>query len=150
MCWMKFSKSIQGLKLKERLSFLRIITSIARYKFQLVFTSVFISYRIGALPLSGVILMLVIKKIILIIIVVAVVIIAARYLQRAGKGSVTDASTNYSLASNWPQLPAGFKLGNPTGLAIDANQHLVVFHRAERKWPLTAEMPERQLLQKRY
>lgn len=48
----------------------------------------------------------------------------------------------YEFVSNWPQLPAGFILGNPTGIGIDSSQNIFVFHRADRKWPITNIMPE--------
>lgn len=40
----------------------------------------------------------------------------------------------YELVNNWPQLPANCVLGNPTGIGIDSEQHIFVFHRAYRKW----------------
>jgi peptidylamidoglycolate lyase len=43
---------------------------------------------------------------------------------------------NYQRVEDWPQLPAGLLLGNPTGMAIDSAGHLLVFHRASKKWPL--------------
>jgi hypothetical protein len=41
---------------------------------------------------------------------------------------------NYRLLSDWPDLPDGFTLGNPTGIGIDSRQHIFIFHRADRKW----------------
>ncbi|MCW3090304.1 MAG: hypothetical protein JWP81_1373 [Ferruginibacter sp.] len=49
---------------------------------------------------------------------------------------------NYQLLRNWPNLPAGLKLGNPTGIGIDTNQHIFIFHRADRVWPLLGAMPK--------
>jgi peptidylamidoglycolate lyase len=40
----------------------------------------------------------------------------------------------YHLAPNWPQLPDGFILGQVTGIDIDSNGDVFVFHRAERIW----------------
>ncbi|MEO6729779.1 MAG: peptidyl-alpha-hydroxyglycine alpha-amidating lyase family protein [Ferruginibacter sp.] len=51
------------------------------------------------------------------------------------------AKTEYQLVKNWPQLPAGFKLGNPVGIGIDLDQNIFVFHRADRQWPLLGKMP---------
>src|SRR5690606_18335366 len=43
----------------------------------------------------------------------------------------------------WPVLPNGFKLGEPSGLAVDAaNGNVVVLHRAGREWPLLGPMPK--------
>ncbi len=41
---------------------------------------------------------------------------------------------NYELVRNWPLLNEGYKLGQPTGIGIDKNDHIFVFHRAGRKW----------------
>jgi peptidylamidoglycolate lyase len=43
---------------------------------------------------------------------------------------------NYRLVQGWPQLPGGFLLGNPSGIGIDTEQNVIVFHRASKKWPL--------------
>ena len=43
-------------------------------------------------------------------------------------------SDTYTLQNNWPKLPNGFKLGNPTGLGINSENNIVVFHRGSRKW----------------
>lgn len=48
----------------------------------------------------------------------------------------------YVLVKDWPQLPAGYKLGNPTGIGIDKDQNIIVFHRAGRSWPLISPMPQ--------
>lgn len=53
-----------------------------------------------------------------------------------------DSLRDYELVSNWPTLPAGFVLGNPTGIAVDTNQHIYVFHRADRTWPYIQSMPD--------
>lgn len=53
-----------------------------------------------------------------------------------------DSLGGYELVSNWPKLPTGFVLGNPTGICVDTNQHIYVFHRAGRAWPYIKSMPE--------
>lgn len=40
----------------------------------------------------------------------------------------------YTLVDNWPRLPDGFNMGNPTGIDIDTNQNIFVFCRAGRTW----------------
>lgn len=57
-------------------------------------------------------------------------------------GNGNDPFTRYELVKDWPQLPAGFVLGNPTGIGIDSNQNIFVFHRAYRKWPTDNVMPD--------
>ena len=59
---------------------------------------------------------------------------------KTGKGN--DPFTRYELVKDWPQLPSGFVLGNPTGIGIDSNQNIFVFHRAYRKWPANNIMPD--------
>jgi peptidylamidoglycolate lyase len=44
--------------------------------------------------------------------------------------------SHYQRQKDWPDLPAGLVLGNPTGMGIDSAGHLLVFHRASKKWPL--------------
>jgi peptidylamidoglycolate lyase len=61
-------------------------------------------------------------------------------LPKTGKGN--DPFTKYELVKDWLQLPAGFVLGNPTGIGIDSNQNIFVFHRAYRKWPANNVMPD--------
>ncbi|MFN8354215.1 MAG: peptidyl-alpha-hydroxyglycine alpha-amidating lyase family protein [Spirosomataceae bacterium] len=71
-------------------------------------------------------------------------LLALLYLiQPLKKGDTKPTSTYYELVENWPQLPANVKLGNPTGIGIDTNQHLVVFHRASQEWPLFGGLPNR-------
>lgn len=52
----------------------------------------------------------------------------------------------YILVENWPNLPEDLILGNPTGLGIDSENNLVVFHRASRVWQ--EPMPESKIQEK--
>lgn len=61
---------------------------------------------------------------------------------RQGKIAKTvNSLPAYQLVEDWPQLPPGYILGNPTGVGIDNNQNIYIFHRAGRKWPLIKSMP---------
>jgi peptidylamidoglycolate lyase len=40
----------------------------------------------------------------------------------------------YELVNDWPQLNKDFKLSQPTGIGIDKDDHIFVFHRTGRKW----------------
>ncbi|MBT5177296.1 MAG: hypothetical protein HOL93_12190 [Candidatus Marinimicrobia bacterium] len=40
----------------------------------------------------------------------------------------------YILVKEWPNLPDSLTLGNPTGLGMDPENNIVVFHRANRVW----------------
>lgn len=64
------------------------------------------------------------------------------YLLQPIKGNGYDTTTKYELVKNWPDLPKELRLGNPTGISIDTNQNIVVFHRAGREWPLFGSMPD--------
>jgi peptidylamidoglycolate lyase len=55
--------------------------------------------------------------------------------------SAVPADYSYQLVKDWPQLPKDYVLGNPTGIGIDTNQNIFVFHRAGRTWPLLGAMP---------
>ncbi len=70
----------------------------------------------------------------------SVFLTACKSFQR--EESVGPVEGNYHLVNNWPQLPKEFLLGNPTGLAIDSNQNIFIFHRAGREWPLIGPMPD--------
>jgi len=41
---------------------------------------------------------------------------------------------SYELVKDWPDLPEDYVLGMPTGLGIDSENNIVVFHRAGRPW----------------
>jgi len=40
----------------------------------------------------------------------------------------------YELVKDWPQLSLGYTLGQPTGIGINKNENILVFHRASRRW----------------
>lgn len=81
------------------------------------------------------------RKIFYLILSLAALLIIAYFFQPVKRGSGSDLATKYELVRDWPDLPADLELGNPTGLAIDTSQHIVVFHRAGREWPLFGAMP---------
>jgi len=49
---------------------------------------------------------------------------------------------SFKIVADWPHLPDHFVLGNPTGMDIDKDQNLVVFHRGSRDWPLIGSIPD--------
>ncbi len=71
-----------------------------------------------------------------------VLVAGCRNTQQQNSSKDMDTLIKYQLAKNWPQLPAGFKLGNPTGIDIDTNKNIFIFHRAYRTWPLLKPVPE--------
>ncbi len=42
--------------------------------------------------------------------------------------------SGYELVTNWPLLQKDVQLGQPTGIGIDKDEHIFVFHRAGRLW----------------
>jgi peptidylamidoglycolate lyase len=82
------------------------------------------------------------KKLIYLIVLATGLLLACYFLQPIKKGKGLYTTTKYELVKNWLDLPKGLKLGNPTGISIDTNQNIVVFHRADREWPLLGAMPE--------
>ena len=48
--------------------------------------------------------------------------------------SEAENFASYKLVEDWPNLPEGFALGMPTGLGVDSDNNIVVFHRAGRPW----------------
>jgi peptidylamidoglycolate lyase len=58
------------------------------------------------------------------------------------KVKVPNRAAKYELLKDWLDLPKDLKLGNPTGISIDTNQNIVVFHRADREWGFFSSMPE--------
>ena len=50
------------------------------------------------------------------------------------------SESQFSLVQQWPRLSEEFKLGNPTGIGVNSENQIVVFHRASREWQYP--MPE--------
>ena len=89
-----------------------------------------------------------IKKTALFILFSAGLLAALYFFQPVKKGKGLYTATKYRLVVNWPRLPSNLKLGNPTGIGIDARQNIVVFHRADRDWPLIGSMPDKPIQDK--
>jgi peptidylamidoglycolate lyase len=66
---------------------------------------------------------------------------ACKGTQQGEMISVASSTNSYQLVQAWPSLPADYILGNPVGIGIDTAQNIVVFHRADREWPLLGSMP---------
>ena len=64
------------------------------------------------------------------------------FFQDKKSGVGKNKSVSYELINNWLQIPDSIHFGNPTGLGMDTNQHLIIFHRAGREWPLLGSMPD--------
>lgn len=82
------------------------------------------------------------KKVALLILILALVLAGSYIFQDMKTGKGNDTTMKYELVKDWLQLPNGMKLGNPTGIGIDTNQNIFIFHRAGRVWPLDGSMPD--------
>ena len=56
----------------------------------------------------------------------------------AGRGPVAAATPDYREVKDWPRLPAGFQMGEAAGVAVDADGHVLVFHRPGRGFDTAA------------
>src|ERR1044072_5522093 len=52
----------------------------------------------------------------------------------------TSYPYTYKLVEGWPQIAEGCHIGEPSGICVTSQQHIVIFHRAGRKW--VTPMPE--------
>ena len=59
-------------------------------------------------------------------------IISSKGKQGAQKNNA--GPINYKLVSTWPEQVKDFNIGQPTGIGVDTNDNLFVFHRAGRIW----------------
>ncbi len=89
-----------------------------------------------------------IKKIIYFISGAAAIILVCYIFQPQKKGVGYNTTIKYEMVNSWPDLPANIKLGNPTGIALDSSENVLIFHRADRKWPLLSTMPEKPIADK--
>lgn len=67
-------------------------------------------------------------------------ILGCKDSEKSNPEQQTKNSDSYVLVKDWPDLPDDFILGNPTGLGINSDNNIVVFHRASRVWQ--EPMPE--------
>jgi peptidylamidoglycolate lyase len=82
------------------------------------------------------------KQFFKVLFIAIIVLIACYFFQPLKKGKGSDETIKYEQVDNWLQLPAHIILGNPTGIDIDTNGNIVIFHRAERTWPLFRSIPQ--------
>ena len=56
---------------------------------------------------------------------------------QAGPDEVVAAATDdqsYAVVYGWPSLPAGYRMGQAAGLAVNSRNEVVLFHRADQSW----------------
>jgi len=78
-----------------------------------------------------------------VILILVIVLLGCYFLQDKKIGMGYDTTIKYELVKDWLKLPGNVILGNPTGIGIDTNENIVVFHRADRKWSLPGSMPDK-------
>ena len=81
-------------------------------------------------------------KVIYLTLIVIVLLLASYAIQGKKTGKGNDKNIKYELVTDWLKLPKDLILGNPTGIGIDTNQNIFIFHRANREWPLLGSMPD--------
>jgi peptidylamidoglycolate lyase len=89
-----------------------------------------------------------IKKIIYLISILAISLVALYIFQDKKIGKGNNITIKYELVKDWLKLSYNFTLGNPTGIGIDTNQNICIFHRANRKWSLLSSMPDTYIKEK--
>ena len=57
----------------------------------------------------------------------------------------TKYSNEYELIENWMKIPDDYVFGNPTGVALNSSQNLVVYHRGSRSWQVP--MPKEKIME---
>ena len=53
---------------------------------------------------------------------------------KSGPVDKNGKELRYELVEGWPRLADGYVLSQPTGIGIDNNDHIFVFHRTGRRW----------------
>jgi peptidylamidoglycolate lyase len=74
------------------------------------------------------------RQIIFFCFLIAFIVLGCRSLQKKDAKIESENLGSYVLIENWPKIPEDLVLGNPTGLGIDTQNNIVVFHRASRVW----------------
>lgn len=82
------------------------------------------------------------KRIFTVLVLLVLGSLLAVYAYLHSKNGAATITANFEQVKGWPQLPANFVLGNPTGLDMDTSGNLWVFHRGSRRWPASGIMPK--------
>ncbi|MES2646442.1 MAG: peptidyl-alpha-hydroxyglycine alpha-amidating lyase family protein [Bacteroidota bacterium] len=60
--------------------------------------------------------------------------IQCKHTVKANVSNQLPSSVKYELVKNWPRLPSGLLLSQVTGIGVNSQQHILLFHRAGRQW----------------
>jgi DNA-binding beta-propeller fold protein YncE len=75
-----------------------------------------------------------IQKISIICCVTAILLMGCGNSEKTDVKKIASISDSYVLVEDWPKISEDIVLGNPTGLGIDSENNILVFHRASREW----------------
>ena len=67
-------------------------------------------------------------------ILIAFLILGCKNPEKKEEKKESKNPDSYVLVEDWPKTPEDFVFGNPTGLGINSDNNIVVFHRASRVW----------------
>lgn len=71
--------------------------------------------------------------------ILLVILVTLITIYQLGGRTLKDVT---SPVSNWPIPSIDSELGEPSGIAIDTADNVIVFHRAGREWPILQPMPK--------
>ena len=60
--------------------------------------------------------------------------ISCNDIKNSDKKDIKGDFSKYELVKDWPQLPIGYVLSQVTGVGVDSNQNIFLFHRTGRQW----------------
>jgi len=64
----------------------------------------------------------------------ALIVLGCKNPEKKEVKKESENSDSYVLVKDWPKLPDNFTLGSPTGLGLDTEGNIIVFHRSGREW----------------
>jgi peptidylamidoglycolate lyase len=88
------------------------------------------------------------RKFLYAILILTTLLLCSYIFQNKEIGRGYDTTIKYEVVKYWLKLPDSIVLGNPTGIDIDTDQNIVVFHRADRNWSLFGSMPDKPIQSK--
>jgi DNA-binding beta-propeller fold protein YncE len=65
---------------------------------------------------------------------IVLLLLGCKHSEKKDAEKESEYSDSYVLVKDWPKTPKDFILGNPTGISINTENNIVVFHRASKVW----------------
>lgn len=78
--------------------------------------------------------MTIVKKRVCQFIFLSVFFIGCNSTENTGSKTAESQSSKYELVKNWPELSEGYTLSQVSGVDVDTNQNIFLFHRNGRSW----------------